>query len=166
MEITTQDSPTPDSPTQEPSTQDPSTQDPSTQEPSTAAPRPQVWGSLQAHDAPALIDFYVDVLGFLTTAVYADGDTVAHAQLDWPEGGGIMLGSHKPGGEWTREPGTAGFYVVTDHVDEVHQRVLAAGARVIREPASTDYGSYEFACVDPEGNYWSFGTYRGERRQS
>jgi uncharacterized glyoxalase superfamily protein PhnB len=140
------------------------TPQPSTQDASIRARKPQVWGSLQAHDALGLIDFYVDVFGFLRTAVYADGDTVAHAQLDWPEGGGIMLGSYKPGGDWTREPGTAGFYVVTEHVDDVHQRVLAAGAPVIREPRSTDYGSYDFACIDPEGNHWSFGTYPGEPR--
>ena len=130
------------------------------------APAPQVWGSLQANDALALIDFFVDVFGFLRTAVYADGDEVAHAQLDWPEGGGIMMGSYDPAGEWKREPGTAGFYVVTDHVDEVHARVVAAGATVTREPQSPDYGGYEFACVDPEGNHWSFGTYRGEPRSA
>jgi uncharacterized glyoxalase superfamily protein PhnB len=123
---------------------------------------PLVWGTLQAHDALALIDFYVDVFGFRRTAVYADGDQVAHAQLDWPEGGGIMLGSYKPDGVWSREPGQAGFYVVTDHVDDVHGRVVAAGATVTRELNTTDYGSYEFACADPEGNLWSFGTYRGE----
>ena len=77
-----------------------------------------------------------------------------------------MLGSHKPGGDWSREPGTAGFYVVTDEVEGVHARVIAAGATVTREPSSTDYGSYEFACADPEGNHWSFGTYRGEPRPS
>src|SRR4051812_3779833 len=100
---------------------DTTTQDPLTTSPSTQTRQPQVWGTLQAHDALALIEFYVDVFGFLRTAVYADGDTVAHAQLDWPEGGGIMLGSHKTDGEWAREPGTAGFYVVTDRVDEVHR---------------------------------------------
>jgi len=26
----------------------------------------------------------------------------------------------------------------------------------------TDYGSREFSVRDPEGNLWSFGTYRGE----
>ena len=35
---------------------------------------------------------------------------------------------------------------------------------VIRPLASTDYGSQEFAVRDPEGNAWSFGTYRGEPR--
>jgi uncharacterized glyoxalase superfamily protein PhnB len=130
------------------------------------APAPQVWPTLQAHDALALIDFYVEIFGFERTAVYADGTTVAHAQLDWPEGGGIMLGSHKPGAEWSTQPGTHAAYVVTDHVKELWQRVRdAAGVTVIYPLSSTDYGSHEFAVRDPEGNSWSFGTYRGEPRR-
>ena len=30
----------------------------------------------------------------------------------------------------------------------------------------TDYGSRDFAVRDPEGNRWSFGTYRGEPRRT
>mgnify|MGYP002738780504 CR=1 FL=1 len=127
-------------------------------------PAPTVWPSLQARDCPALIDFLVEAFGFVKTAVYADGDQVAHAQLDWPEGGGIMLGSYKPDGEWSREPGTFGGYVVTDHVEEVYQRARAAGATIVREPAHQDYGSYDFTAADPEGNLWSIGSYRGEPR--
>ena len=128
------------------------------------APAPTVWPTLQAHDAHALIDFLVDTVGFLKTAVYEDGDKVAHAQLDWPEGGGIMLGSHKPDGEWSREPGTFGAYVVTDRVDELYAQVKDSGAEIIRELADQDYGNREFAIADPEGNLWSFGPYRGEPR--
>lgn len=126
------------------------------------APAPTVWGSLQATDAPALIDFLVNTVGFVRTAVYADGPRVAHAQLDWPEGGGLMLGSYDPDREWSREPGTAGFYVVTDHPDEVFARVSASGAKIVRPLEEQDYGSREFAFADPEGNLFSFGTYRGE----
>ena len=130
-----------------------------------SAPAPQVWPTLQAVDALALIDFYVDTFGFRRTAVYADGDTVAHAQLDWPEGGGIMLGSHKPDAGWSTQPGTLAAYAVTDHIEELWQRVEhAPGVTVIRPLTSTDYGSREFAVRDPEGNSWSFGTYRGEPR--
>ena len=129
-----------------------------------ARPAPTVWPTLQAHDAPALIDFLVETLGFVRTAVYEDGGAVAHAQLDWPEGGGIMLGSHKPGGEWSREPGTFGGYVVTDHVDDLYARAKGAGATVVRELADQDYGNREFTISDPEGNLWSFGPYRGEPR--
>ena len=128
-------------------------------------PTPTVWPTLQAHDALALIDFYVTALGFEKTAVYADGDQVTHAQLDWPEGGGIMLGSHKPDGQWSREPGTFGAYVVTADVDAVYERVKAAGADV-SPPVDQDYGNREIKVVDPEGNLWSFGSYRGEPRSS
>ena len=129
------------------------------------SPAPQVWPTLQAVDALALIDFYVETFGFRRTAVYADGNTVAHAQLDWPEGGGIMLGSHKPDAEWSTQPGTLAVYAVTDRVEELWQRVEhAPGVTVIRPLATTDYGSREFAVRDPEGNAWSFGTYRGEAR--
>ncbi|RFU88739.1 glyoxalase [Streptomyces triticagri] len=123
--------------------------------------KPSVWHTLQANDAAALIDFLVDTVGFTRTAVYEDGGLVAHAQLDWPEGGGIMLGSYKEDG-WSTPPGTAGAYVVTAQVDALYERVKAAGAKVIREIADQPYGSREFAIVDPEGNKWSFGTYAGE----
>ena len=125
-------------------------------------PAPTVWPTLKARDALVLIDFYVSTFGFLRTAVYADGDRVGHAQLDWPEGGGIMLGSHEPGAVWSIEPGTFGAYVVTDRVDEVYARVLASEAKITRELNTTDYGSREFVVADPEGNLWSFGSYRGE----
>jgi len=41
---------------------------------------------------------------------------------------------------------------------------VKAGATIARPPADTDYGSRDFAARDPEGNLWSFGTYRGEPR--
>ena len=55
--------------------------------------------------------------------------------------------------------------MVTDDVDAVYQRAKAAGAEIIAEPHDTDYGSHDFAAADPEGNRWSFGTYRGEPRK-
>ncbi|MET7937130.1 VOC family protein [Streptomyces sp. NPDC005322] len=126
---------------------------------------PSVWPTLQAHDAPALITFLTDTVGFRRTAVYQDGDRIAHAQLDWPEGGGVMLGSYDPATKaWCLEPGTFGAYVVTDEVDALHERLRKAGVKVIREIADQPYGSREFAIADPEGNKWSFGTYRGEPR--
>jgi uncharacterized glyoxalase superfamily protein PhnB len=125
-------------------------------------PPPQVWPTLRARDARALIRFLVDVVGFDETAVYGgEGDTVHHAQLSWPLGGGIMLGSVRDDA-WALQPGTFGAYVVADDIDRLHQRVTAAGAEIIRKPEDTDYGSREFALRDPEGNLWSFGTYRGE----
>jgi len=133
-----------------------------------STPEPQVWPTLRAHDARALIEFLVDAFGFEETVVYGDGDVVHHAQLSWPAGGGVMLGSVREGqaeDSWPVPPGTFGAYVVTDHVDAVYQRARAAGASIITEPHDTDYGSHDFAAADPEGNRWSFGTYRGEPRK-
>jgi uncharacterized glyoxalase superfamily protein PhnB len=113
-------------------------------------PSPQVWPTLRAEDAPALIRFLTEAFGFEETVVYRDGDQVHHAELAWPEGGGVMLGS----------------YVVTDHPDEVFARAKAAGAEILQEIYETDYGSRDFRARDPEGNRWSFGTYRGHPRQS
>ena len=135
-----------------------------TSDPAPTLPAPTVWPTLQAHDASGLIDYYVSVFGFVVAAVYADGDIVSHAQIDWPEGGGVMLGSHRPDREWSREPGTFGAYVVTDRVDDVHARVQRAGGDVVRPLEDTDYGNREFVVRDPEGNLWSFGSYRGEPR--
>lgn len=129
-------------------------------------PAPQVWPTLRARDARTLIRFLVDAFGFEETVVYGDGDRVDHAQLSWPPGGGIMLGSARAAGsaddDWSLRPGTFGAYVVTDDPDKLFARATAAGATVLRELHETDYGSRDFAVLDPEGNHWSFGTYRGE----
>ena len=126
---------------------------------------PTVWPAFQAHDPRAVIDFLL-TLGFEETACYADpSGVVQHAQLDWPEGGGVMLGVHKPDGPFTHQPGTAAAYVVTADVDAVLERAVAAGLAV-PEVQTRDYGSRELALRDPEGNQWTFGTYPGEPRGS
>jgi uncharacterized glyoxalase superfamily protein PhnB len=136
------------------------------------APPPQVWPALRARDARGLIRFLVDAFGFVENVAWGDqpdggGDVVVHAQLDWPEGGGIMLGSVRedPEDRWPVQPGTAGCYVATSDPDAVHARAVAAGAEITDPLHDTDYGSREFAARDPEGNRWSFGTYRGEPRR-
>ncbi|MBF9071709.1 VOC family protein [Streptacidiphilus fuscans] len=133
----------------------------------TTDPAPQVWPTLRAKDARALIRFLVDAFGFEETVVYGEGDDVQHAQLSWPEGGGIMLGSVRPdqkGDAWPLRPGSFGAYVVTADPDAVHARAKAAGAEITSDLHVTDYGSRDFAARDPEGNRWSFGTYAGEPR--
>lgn len=131
-------------------------------------PPPQVWPTLRANDARALIRFLVDVVGFAETAVYGDGSeeggVVHHAELAWPPGGGVMLGSARPDDEDVTGPGRFSAYVVTDEPDALCERVRAGGATITVEPHDTDYGSRDFALADPEGNHWYFGTYRGAPR--
>jgi len=54
-------------------------------------------------------------------------------------------------------------YVVCDEPDELFARAVKNGA-VVAELNDKDYGSRDFAVLDPEGNHWSFGTYRGHPR--
>jgi uncharacterized glyoxalase superfamily protein PhnB len=75
-----------------------------------------------------------------------------------------------PGTPATASPGcrrgcTGAAYVVTDDPDGLFARATAAGAEVLSGLHETDYGSRDFAVRDPEGNRWSFGTYRGEPRK-
>jgi uncharacterized glyoxalase superfamily protein PhnB len=145
------------------------TADTTTTQPTAQTPPKQVWPNVTARDARALIAFLAEAFGFQEVCAYGEGDHVAHAELAWPEGGGVMLGSAKPdtGPEsWNGQPGTFGCYVVTDHPDELCERARKAGATIFRELTDTDYGSREFAARDPEGNRWSFGTYRGEPHQA
>jgi len=129
-------------------------------------PAPQVWPTLRAHDARALIRFLVEAFGFEETVVYGEGDIVDHAELAWPEGGGIMLGSVRdvPDVSVPVQPGAFGAYIVTSDPDAVFARAVEAGAEILLGLHDTDYGSRDFAARDPEGNRWSFGTYRGAPR--
>jgi uncharacterized glyoxalase superfamily protein PhnB len=130
------------------------------------APPPMIYPSLRARDARALIKFLVEAFGFEQTVVYGEGDRVDHAQLSWPPGGGIMLGSARddPDDPFALIPGTFGCYVVADDIDGLYARAAEHGAEIVRKPFDTDYGSRDFTARDPEGNLWSFGTYRGEPR--
>jgi uncharacterized glyoxalase superfamily protein PhnB len=109
----------------------------------------------------------VDVVGVEETLVHADGDQVHRAELSWPLGGGVMLGSARPGDgdRWLVRPGTFGAYVVVRDPDALYARVCRAGAEIIDDLHDTDYGSRDFSIRDPEGNRWSFGTYPGEPRK-
>ncbi|GAA4349180.1 VOC family protein [Angustibacter luteus] len=130
-------------------------------------PSPTVWPSLRYSDAPSAIRFIVDVLGFDETLVVpSDTGGVAHCQLSWPAGGGVMLGSGE--GTHAKVPADAGgLYVVTEtaaDVDRIHLAAVAAGATSVREPEDQDYGGRVSTFVDPWGVHWSFGDYRGEPR--
>jgi uncharacterized glyoxalase superfamily protein PhnB len=128
------------------------------------APPPTVWPTLSARNARALIDFLVTAFGFEEVVAHTDDNGVIHhAELAWPEGGGIMLGSVRddPDNPWQLPPGTFGGYVVTSTPDAVHDRAVAAGAEIVRGPLDTGYGSREFAARDIDGNLWSFGSYPG-----
>ena len=128
-----------------------------------------IFHSLSYDDAPAAIDFLANAFGFVPHGVHPHPDDptrIMHAQLDWPPGGGIMLGSSRRHDEaWVDSVGRSQCYCVTESdadVDAVFERAVAAGATVVRKPEDQDYGGRACTLRDPEGNQWSFGSYRGE----
>ncbi len=131
-------------------------------------PPPMVWPTLSYHDAPRAIEFLAAAFGFVATGVYLDEkdpSNVMHAELAWPAGGGVMLGSAPRPEGWTDPVGHGATYCVTwtrEEVDQVFARAVAAGAKVVREPADQDYGGRSCVVADFEDNHWSFGDYRGD----
>ncbi len=126
-----------------------------------------VWPVLSYRDACAALEFLVKAFGFEERACYAredDPSIVEHAELRWPLGGGIMLGTAgKDDGPFgQRTPGNDSVYVVCKDPDRLFEQAVAADAEVVRWLKDEDYGSRGFTVRDPEGNLWSFGTYAGE----
>jgi uncharacterized glyoxalase superfamily protein PhnB len=123
-----------------------------------------IYTTLRYRDAIAAIDFLERAFGFERGAVHQGEDgTVLHAELRYA-GEWIMLGSRSDGsdGRLALESGPAWAYVVVDDPDAHHRQAVAAGAEIVRELTDEDYGSRGYTARDPEGNVWSFGTYRPE----
>ena len=54
------------------------------------------------------------------------------------------------------------LYLVVSDPDAHHARAVDAGAEVVIPLRDEEYGSRGYSALDPEGNVWSFGTYRPE----
>lgn len=127
-----------------------------------------IWGVVHAVDAPAMIRFLTDVIGFEAALVVEDEPgIVEHSQLVWPEGGVVQVGTaHRPGNVFSDRPGPGAqsLYVITADPAAVLERCRAAAVEIVRDLEEPDYdpGGRGFAIADPEGNLWSFGTYAGE----
>ncbi len=129
-------------------------------------PRSHIWPCFRFDDAPAAIDFLVRAFGFVVAADYRnaeDPNVVDHAELHWPPGGGVMLGSVRADDSpvSTVSAGSSLTYLVCDDPDALHDRAVGAGAEVVTALTDQPYGSRDFTVRDPQGNIWSFGTYGG-----
>lgn len=122
---------------------------------------------LRYRDALRMIDWLCDAFGFQKHAVYADGATVHHAQLVYGNGM-IMLGSADNASEWGEhvvQPDEIGMRetqspcVIVADPDAHHARAKAAGAQIVIDIADQGYGGRGYACRDPEGHLWWFGSY-------
>ncbi|HEU0316384.1 MAG TPA: VOC family protein [Solirubrobacteraceae bacterium] len=120
---------------------------------------PTLYPSLRYRDAPAAIDWLKTAFGFEELAVHPGEDgTIAHAELSFGPSI-LMLGSEKDD-QYGSHVGQGWLYVAVEDPDAHCERARAAGAEIVRDLGDTDYGSRDYAARDPEGNLWSFGTYR------
>lgn len=118
------------------------------------------WPTLTCHDTEAMIT-WLTAVGFTEHSAHrADDQTVMHAEMLWPGGGGAMLGAFRDNPVWPQRPGTAAAYLVTDDPDAVHRAAVAAGGTSVMDVQTQDYGSRSATVRDPEGNLWSLGDYR------
>jgi len=124
--------------------------------------------SMRYKDAHAAIEWLERVFGFERHAVYDGPDnTVGHAELRFGSGM-IMLGSasnDSPMKELYATPAEIGgrvtspMYLVVPDCEPLYARVQAAGAEVLAELRTMDYGGKAFSVRDPEGYLWSVGEY-------
>lgn len=126
----------------------------------------KIWPTFRYRDAKAAIAFLQNAFGFEIAAEYTSADDpqhVDHAELRWPGGGGVMLGSARDDGGVMTKTGiaTGSVYIATDQVEELYHRAIKAGATEVMGLNEQDYGSRDFSVQDPEGVLWNFGTYRG-----
>jgi uncharacterized glyoxalase superfamily protein PhnB len=121
-----------------------------------------VWSYVVSEDAPRLRAWLLS-LGFTEDLLIpgADEGAIHHGQLDWPEGGRVMLSSTDER-ETPCRPGTSWLHVVTADPDAVLARAEQHGYEVAKPMVEqTDYPAREFTLRDPDGNCWTFSTFAG-----
>lgn len=118
---------------------------------------PSIYPTMRYEDARAAIDFLVKAFGFVEEQVYEQDDVIVHALLSYGNG---MIMMSTAGASDPMLNARPSLYIAVDDPDAHHARAVAAGAEIVMPLTDQDYGSREYAASDPEGNVWSFGTYR------
>ncbi|RBY79469.1 bleomycin resistance protein [Blastococcus sp. TF02-09] len=116
---------------------------------------------LSYQDAPAALD-WLGALGFTVSARQDGPDgSVVHSEVRL---GDVVLmvasadADYDVPGLHGRSTGN-GLYLRVDDVDDMFDRAVSAGAQVVIDPESTEWGTRRARVLDPEGHEWSFGSY-------
>lgn len=135
-------------------------------------PTPPGWPRLSAalsyRDPLRAIDWLCQAFGFeVRLKVQADDGSLVHSELTFGEAV-VMVGAD---GDWEgvsrRSPKSLGgantqaLFVYVDDIEAHHARATAAGAKVVRALATSDYGADHwsdrgYSVTDPEGHLWHF----------
>lgn len=136
-------------------------------------PPPKGWPRISSavfyDDAPKAIDWLSTAFGFeVELKIEGDADAIVHSQLRY--GDGLVMVStagrrEKPHGNVspraTEGANTQTMCIAVDNVDAHCERARKAGATIVDEPKTEDYGDdywsdRSYRAVDPEGHQWWF----------
>jgi uncharacterized glyoxalase superfamily protein PhnB len=122
---------------------------------------------LRYRKAPEAIEWLCRAFGFEKQVVFpGENGTIMHAQLTLGNGM-IMLGSVHDNefGRNIKQPDEIGrastqtSYVIIPDADAHYTRAKAAGAEILIDIKTEDYGGRSYTCRDLEDHIWTFGTY-------
>jgi len=121
---------------------------------------PQIIPYLYYEDATKALDFLVDAFAFEVKSAFRDDQgQVLTAQLRTGEGV-VMIGPGMEGfgtrGVEDPEWATTRMFVYVDDVDAHYERSLAAGARIVSEPAVHFSDNKIYVAADRGGQQWIF----------
>lgn len=128
---------------------------------------PRISSSLAYTNANAAIDWLCKAFGFeVQLKVEGDNGKIAHSELVLG-GGLISIGDGEgKGRDWYKSPKVVGactqaLCIYIDDVDAHCERARKAGATIVMEPKTTDYGDgywvdRTYEAVDHEGHHWWF----------
>jgi len=95
--------------------------------------------------------FYVDVIGF--SVDFDSGDVLGLVK------DGVLILLISQNSENARQPpGSSNVGFLTDEVDSLYDRCVAASVEILVEPGDRPYGQRDFAVSDPDGSVLSFGS--------
>jgi uncharacterized glyoxalase superfamily protein PhnB len=129
---------------------------------------PRISSAVYYQDAAKAIDWLCNAFGFeVRLKVEGEGGSIEHSELVF--GDGLVMVAQagrakRPEGRSPRELGGANTQAMMIYVDDLEahcRRVRAAGAKVVAEPETHDYGEEYwtdrgYECEDPEGHRWWF----------
>ena len=116
---------------------------------------------LAVRDGAAALDFYQDVFGARKLQEYRAGGRLAHAELKIG-GACLMLSEADPSQEFNApRPGsvTDSTMIYLDDVDEVVERAVHAGARLVTPVTDLPFGDRSGTIVDPFDHRWMVATH-------
>ena len=102
-------------------------------------------------DLSKSIEFFTETLGFQLDFIYGEPQFYAGLFKDSVE---LHLVSKN-----LRQPaGSGNLSILTNEVDDLHQKLIDAKVQIIVPLDDRDYGLRDFSCKDPDGNIIVFGT--------